>query len=130
MIFFTKIHFYPKLLEYLIIHAVRSKELAEVYTLIPMSIFIDTLFWGYIVKLVDFSWISRSFAHFSKLNFKISQKLQLAFEKKLNIIIEDTNAFSMHDHLNFIPLFEITKFEKLEKNRFQNSKNSDGSINQ
>ena len=77
MIFFTKIHFYPKLLEYLIIHAVRSKELAEIYTLIPVSIFIDTFFRGYIVKLLDFSRIS---AHFWKLNFKISQKFEIAFK--------------------------------------------------
>ena len=42
MIFLIKIHFTPKLLEYLVIHAVHSQELAEVYLSIPIFIFIDT----------------------------------------------------------------------------------------
>lgn len=42
MIFLNKIHFTPKLLKYLIIHAVHSQELAEVYLSIPIFIFIDT----------------------------------------------------------------------------------------
>ena len=41
MIFFTKIKFFPKLLEYLTIQVVHSKDLAKGYTLIPMSILID-----------------------------------------------------------------------------------------
>ena len=71
--FLLKFILSKKLLEYLIIHAVRSKELAEIYALIPVSIFIDTLFRGYNLKLLDFSRISRNFAHFWKLNFKIKE---------------------------------------------------------
>ena len=39
---FTKIHFYPGVVEYLIFHAVQSNELAWVYTLIAMSFFKGT----------------------------------------------------------------------------------------
>ena len=59
----------------------RSKDLAEIYTLIRLSIFIDILFRGYNVKLLDFSRFSQIFAHFWKLNFKISQKFEVAFKK-------------------------------------------------
>ena len=52
--FYTKIHFFQKLLEYLIIHAVHWQELAEVYTLKPMSIFIDTYLGATLYNLLIF----------------------------------------------------------------------------
>ena len=52
--FFTKIHFFQKLLEYLIIHAVHSKDLAEVYTLIPIFLFIDTYLGATLQNLLIF----------------------------------------------------------------------------
>ena len=41
MNFFTEIHCFPKLFEYLIINALQLKDLAEAYTLIQMSVLID-----------------------------------------------------------------------------------------
>ena len=42
---FYKIHFYPELLEHLIIHALHSNQRAKRYTLVLMTIFIDK-YWG------------------------------------------------------------------------------------
>ena len=81
MIFFTKMNFYQKLLEYLIIHVMHLKALTKFYTLIPMSFFIDTYLRGNIAKLVDFSQISWIFAYFWKLNFQISHMLQIESKK-------------------------------------------------
>ena len=79
-IVFTKIHFYPKLLEYLNFHAVHSKELAKVYTVILISIFIDTYLGA---TLLSFSWNSRQFAQFWKLNFQKPDKFKKAFKNEL-----------------------------------------------
>ena len=80
--FLTKIHFFQKLLEYLIIKAVHSKDLVEGYTLIPVH-FHTHIFRGDTAKNVNFSRISQNFGHFWKLKFLISPKLQQHLKNKL-----------------------------------------------
>ena len=111
MIFFTKIKFYPKQLQYLIIHAMHSKEHVKLYTLISIFIFIDTYLGGNIAQLVFFLEFLEDLIIFWKLNFQISRKLQIEFKELFYIIIEGAKALSMHIHLNFIPPLELTKVE-------------------
>ena len=87
------------------------KALTEFYTLISMSLFIDTCFGGNIPKLVDFTRISWVFAYFWKLNLQIFHKLQIESKKQFYIIIEGTKVLQMHLPLNFLLPLEITKFE-------------------
>ena len=52
-----------------------SNELAEGYTLISVTIFIDNIWWGDILKLVNFANFSKT-DHFLKLNNQLSSKVQ------------------------------------------------------